>query len=720
MSNNNYNLAFYALVVTNSETEYDNAILKLVLYTIKKRNFTYISSNDGVIELCKSFKSIVGFEIPYFKMKEILKLGIKSNYLEYNNRTNNYIPDFNMIYKCNISNDMYDSKSKFADLVKGFKTYCKEIAEKEIGNSEANKIIANFIEEQGMVFFRQKDKYFNSAHDEYIFAKYLECMHTTDSNIINYVNELIVGRMYSELLFFDGSDSAGFNELTVYLDAGFIFRLLGYESIPRKAIYEQLLDSLHKAKIKTKIFKHTFIEVERIIDNSSQWINNPNYDPALSTEATYFFVTNYYTKEDVDIIVIQLRDKLDSLGIEYEDLDYPQKHPANVVSEKEYFETIREHYENNNSSFDIIEKEDTVHADASSLFFVDYLNGGISSSSLKNLNTLFLTTNYSLSKASRDIKIAKKHFKSNSIPFCVTDKFMSLILWKLDSRSISEECYNQLMISINAALLPNDQLFERFIKVLDEASEKETLKPEECYLLRTNKRAHNYLMEFTQGNVEEVTEKTPFEILCQIKNDAIKEGKKQERIIANAQIDSKDQEIKTRDEIIKKLEEKQNDTQISYLSSEKRNKEKELVSAELELKQFNKECDDAKKNGRLIERGIYFLCLLAIIGAIVGCIALYNNPKTAGFFDLFAFIIPFVPVVIVYLVLLITLKKPSPISWAKTASDKYYNMRMKKYGYSNESREIIEKKIETIKFDINNLKLQINSFMEQKSYKTLD
>lgn len=40
MSNNNYNLAFYALVVTNSETEYDNAILKLVLYTIKKRNFT--------------------------------------------------------------------------------------------------------------------------------------------------------------------------------------------------------------------------------------------------------------------------------------------------------------------------------------------------------------------------------------------------------------------------------------------------------------------------------------------------------------------------------------------------------------------------------------------------------------------------------------------------------------------------------------------------------
>ena len=85
MISNRYNPAFYALIVTDNDSEFDKAILNLVLYTIKKKNYNYISNHDGIIELCKSFESYIGFRMPYFKMENILNHAHKLGYLTYNN-----------------------------------------------------------------------------------------------------------------------------------------------------------------------------------------------------------------------------------------------------------------------------------------------------------------------------------------------------------------------------------------------------------------------------------------------------------------------------------------------------------------------------------------------------------------------------------------------------------------------------------------------------------
>ncbi len=710
MISNRYNPAFYALIVTDNDSEFDKAILNLVLYTIKKKNYNYISNHDGIIELCKSFESYIGFRMPYFKMENILNHAHKLGYLTYNNN-NQYIPDFNRIAKCKINQNMYDSKTKFASLVKDFRAFCTNELEKELSNESAEKIIASFIEEQGISLFKQKNLYFNSNHDEYLFSKYLEKNYQNNSKILEYVNSLIVGRMYSELLFFDYSNSTNLNRLTVYIDSGFVFRLLGYESTNRSQIYKQLLDSLHEVGITTRIFKHTYLEIETIIANSIEWINNPQFDPARSTEAAYYFVTNNYTAEEVNNIVLQLNSILKNFEIEIDDPDFPQNIPSNVVSEKEYFESINNYYIENNPNFNKIEKETTVYTDAKSLFFVDYYNNGNGSQNISNIKSLLLTTNSSLSKVSHNIMIEKKHLSKKVIPFCVTDRLLSLMLWRLDKGTISEQSYNSLIVSINAALLPDDQTFSKFVESLDQALESNKLTPDECFLLKTNKIAHRYLMELTNGNLDVITDNTPLEILKQLQEDAKAIGRQEERNIANEQLAAKDDEIQRKDATIDSLKIKQIQAEISLCDSQRKSLEKDLQTVRQEHTDYQSFCQKCKSQSNFIKRAMYFICFLLIILAILLGFMLREDK----WFNFWVFLVPLAPIALTYFVLMLRLKKPRIEDIVNTIGEKYYSWRIKKKGYDNGYEEQLKNKISSIEKDIQKAKDKSEQLMEEYS-----
>lgn len=709
MISNKYNSAFYALIVTDNDSEFDKAILNLVLYTIKKKNYNYISGYDGILDLCKSFESCIGFEIPYFKMESILNRAHKMGYLTYNSKNNQYIPDFSKIAKCEINQNMYDSKTRFASLIKDFRAFCVNELDTELSNENAEKIIASFIEEQGLSLYKQKGLYFNSSHDDFLFSKYLEYNYRNNKKELEYINNLIIGRMYSELLFFDFDGSTVLNNLTVYIDSGFIFRLLGYESTDRKEIYKQLLDSLHSAGITTKVFMHTYLEIETIIGNCPEWINNPQFDPARSTEAAYYFVTNNYTVEQVNNIAIQLGEKLNEFGIEIYDLDYPQNYPVNVVSEKEYFEEINEVYEDSNPNFNREEKETTVYVDAKTLFFVDYINNGNGSQNIANIKSLFLTTNASLSKVSRSIMIEKKHFSTNVIPFCVTDRLISLMLWKLDKNKLSEQSYNRLIVSMNAALLPDTQTFSKFVETLNQASESEKLTSDECFLLKTNKIAHRYLMEFTKGNPEEITDRTPLEILKQLQEDAKAVGKKEERNIANAQLAAKDDELQNKDATINSLKIKQIQTEISLHETQRKSLEKDLRNVRQKQSDYQSLCKKYKSQSDFIKRGLYSICLLLIILAIILGFVLRENKM----FNFWVFLVPLIPIAISYFFLMIKLKEPKIVDLVNTIGEKYYLWKLKKKGYDNEYQEQLTIKALTLEEDIKKLNDKTERLMEE-------
>ena len=711
MISNKYNSAYYILVSNNADSEYDQALLYFVLYVIKKKNYTDINSVTDTTSLCEEFNKLIGFNISYFAMEEILKKANKQGFLTYNKKKNTYTPDFNKIQKCPFMNKMYDSKTKFTELIKDFKGYALNSLGKELSNSNAEKIIANFIEEQGLIFYKQKEHYFNNSHDEYLFAKYLK--HTQEANpqFIEYINDLIIGRISSELFLYEPKNATYLKHLNIYLDAGFIFRLLGLDSIDRKQIYQQLLDSIHACGIKTYIFSHTLNEITTIIDNSCEWINNPDFDPSIATETTYYFVTNNYKVEDIEKISIGLKSSLSDYNIEIIDIDYPQNTASKVISEATYYDEIINYYNKHNTNFDENEKKQTVELDALSFFLVDHLNKGICGTNLLTIKNLFVTTNSSLARISKHIITSIKNLPKKSIPFCVSDRFIGVLLWQADSKKITEDSYNRLIVAMNAALLPNEQILKEFSKSIDKAEYENTISEENCYFLRTNKKAHNYLMDITQGNVEEFSAKTPLEILQGIRSEAKEEGKNEERLIADKELEEKELTIKQKSQEIDSLTSENLDWQIRFYSAEKREKEEKLISLERDLQEKHKPIETIKKKTGKLKSIIYMSCFVFVMIIIMIAIILGFNKTTKDLFDVFSFVVPFVPVLIVYIVLAVKHKKISFTDWINKAMTKYENKLYKKNNVLFDEIEVLKTKILDTRKDIEKLKKIIDSLI---------
>ncbi len=700
MGNENFKYAYFALIKANIDNEYNEAMLQFILYVIKKKHYDEID----VEILCKDFEKIIGFVIPYFPMKKLLTEALKDGFIEYT-KDKKYIPNFSNIDKSVFMNDINNENKKFTALLRDFKSFVLRTNNESLTDDDADKIISSFIEEQGMLLFNEKDNYFNSCHEEYLFAKYLEELYLKDSSQFEYINELIVGRLLSEYLLYTEDDKEYLSDVTVYLDTGFVFRLLGIDGLNRKEIYNQLLRQMQSLGMKIKVYEHTYSEISGIILNSIQWIDNLEYDPVMSSETIDYFVRNSYTKEYVEDYATNLRKTLNDLGVEIESMSYPQSVPQNVISEMDYYDAIVNQYKENNDDFDEEEKRNTIWMDAKSFFYTDYLSNGFIANSISDIKHLFVTTNFSLAFALKKLLSERKRINDYGIPFCVTDSFLGVVLWKTAPDKIADYTRNRLMVAMNAAFLPKEALLEKLVSSLEKCVDAGKISPEECYMLKTTHLAHKYLMDITKGDPELFTQQTPLEILQAIHNEGKEEGFQEgiqvEREKANKEIESISNKLDAKDKENQNLQRKDIDQQIVISELKKRiaiqdksNAEENYASIEKHEKiAYNK----AKKHKRNL--GIIYIAFL-IIYALVG-VYFWTVSKKYDLFSLYTFLAPVVFAVITYAYFAITGKSFNIFKW----TDNIVKQQQEKYFAKNNIK--LEQK-EQLSYTINELSKDID------------
>ena len=234
-------------------------------------------------------------------MEKIVDNAYKQGYIKYNDYSKRYEPDYSKIKKICISGNINSGNMKYDKLLDSFCSFAFYGLGETVSTEKAETIINDFIENQGMLLFSAREHFLNKGHEDYIFASYLQSIQNKDPEMFDYVFDLIVGRIFSELVFYDYEESPKcFNDLVVYLDTGFIFRLLGIDGLERKAAYVSLVHQMQSLGMQLKVFDHTFSELSGIIANSIQWINNYEYNSAIASETSYYFVSNNITKEEVE------------------------------------------------------------------------------------------------------------------------------------------------------------------------------------------------------------------------------------------------------------------------------------------------------------------------------------------------------------------------------------------------------------------------------------
>ena len=606
--NNNYLKNAYYLMIKKGfyDSQLDEALLNLLLIVIKNRHYEILPDTKTLI---KDFKSIIGFELPYFPMQTIIGLAKKNEYLIEGIGKGEFNPDFSKINKITSMKEIIDRERLINELQNAFCDFLKENdSENEYSLEKVAELIDSFVEFQGALFYYDKDKYF-SSHEDYLFAKFI----SGNSQYYNLIDELITGRILSELLIHDEGNidikNTSFANTTVYLDAAILFILLDIDELHRFETYKKLICDMKELGITVKVFKHTFAEVENIIANSIQWINNPDFEPARSSKAAYYFVTNNYSVDDIEEKLSLMRKEIEDInGIEIEDMDYPYAPEGCKYFEQDYYDAIRDFYADRNFAFSEEEKRETIENDAKSFFYISIKNNFIPSFSIGDLKTVLLTSNTSLA-------IVSKKFAENerSIPFCVTDIFFGALIWKSNPKLVDLPSKQKLSSFLYQAYLPTDAMFEKFSSVIAKSLEEQTITEEDCIVLKQNKSAAKLLVEITEGDIDRITINTPHDIMQSIRAKAKEEGRLEELERSSAI-------IKGKDEIISKTKQKHLQERVERNASDIRNTKALIKAKEEAIKRIASEINNGQRIAKNAQKKVGGI--IAIIMAVVIALAI--------------------------------------------------------------------------------------------------
>lgn len=664
---------YYSLVKNGALDELDDALLDMVLYVICKKHYDTIDLK----ELQRDFHKLIGFEITYFPLQKILTKANKKHLIDYNNNRKIFTPNYTHIQRDSIMDSVNKSERTFSELITKFLAYLKTDLDKEITRDDAEHIINNFIEEQGVLFYENSDIYCANPHEDYLFARFLNHLYQCDNELLGYINNLIIGRIFSELVLYseDIPEAAKFENTTVYLDTGFVFRLLGIDGIDRKDVYIDLVQKMHDIGIETKMFSHSYNEMMVIISNSEQWLQNPNYDPAMSNEATDYFVRNGFQKEDLQEYVFEIKRELDLHQIEIVDMDYPQNTPTGVKTEQEYYEAIIKYYKEKSSSFDEEEKRATVQYDARSFFYINFLSQGVIPVNWFDVKNIFVTTNHALPVVAKKTVHSENNGAKYSIPFCVSDSFLGIMLWRNSPDVINEKSYNRLLSAMYAAFMPSEALLRKLTETVKKYQEENLLSAEECYLLKTSKEAQKQLMIITLGDADAFNEKTPLDILKEMREESIAIGREKEREKANAEIAEIQGALENEKQIQHRLESQNIDRSIELVESNRRRYELEKSHIEEKLEAIKKAeilvDKKLKRDMSLITVGFMTLIIAAIVISIIVWVKLEDR----DYLGLISFIAPVLYSLVFYSVLAISEKELNP----KSLIDSFREGKREKY-----------------------------------------
>jgi len=131
---------------------------------------------------------------------------------------------------------------------------------------------------------------------------------------------------------------------------------------------------------------------------------------------------------------------------------------------------------------------------------------------LKKSKAILLTSNEIIAYAARNFELKNWTFKS-IIPVCVTDIFLSTILWanyptkneNLNIKQLISECYNIIEL--------DNRLLMKFYEDINKMHKENVISDEQFYLLNASNLTYVLLEQKTLNDIEEYTDKTPNEIL---------------------------------------------------------------------------------------------------------------------------------------------------------------------------------------------------------------
>lgn len=349
----------------------------------------------------------------------------------------------------------------------------------------------------------------------YIIAKFVSNIQNSDLKKFSSLVKLAKGYSIASLITYDDiqSYSGKLDKVEICLDAPIIFNLLGLNGESNLKSSTELIETLRKNEAKLRILEINYEEVVKTIQAAINRLQTGNFDLAISSR-----VLRTAIRENISASNLQI--KLNQLENVFEKYKIERIYAPNLTSNEYRFQidesklvfTIKELYTKTGSENIPLWKTEQIERDVSAISSIFKIRKSNLATSLKNCKAILLTTNESIAFASKKYESTEWDWKS-VIPPCMTDVFLSTILWanypiKNDSLKIK-----QLISSCYSITELDNKLLNKFVADVKKMHEENKITDEQFYSLNASHLTYSLLEKRTLNDFEGYTDKTPSEVL---------------------------------------------------------------------------------------------------------------------------------------------------------------------------------------------------------------
>ncbi|NLE91455.1 MAG: hypothetical protein GX598_02785 [Elusimicrobia bacterium] len=484
----------------------------------------------NIDRICQDFYSEFLFKIPIYPMKVVLKRLVRAGKIIY---CQGDVWKKKNILEKPIRTTRNEYETKFKKVLQAFVEFMKHDCNEDIKEQEASDALIAFLEKQdaNLLFFAKKDLILFPAvkferKNIKCLAAFLQKESIANTEVFQYVVEIASGHIVASTIINEEKQlhEEKVQKVKIYCDTAHILKVLGLSGeIPQRMV-EDLFRVFIESRSQLILFKHTYDEILHNINNAKKWFNKPDCDMTKASRTTLYFIENNFTELDVDRVLNSIDAQISKFGIQIEDTSYERDADEGQVNENELRDRIIKEYRASNIDFDETINKFLLDNDIRSIVMVYRKVRRAFPQRFKDLKIVFMCSNSSLAKACRKYHLEiEEPGRGNFIPICVTDIFLGTYMWLQSPQEINKLAKSKIIAEVYAVLQPTDSMIRKYLSELQKYYKSKEITEDEYLLLRASSVISELLPE-TADTVEQITDKTPMDVLEKIKSQSREEG----------------------------------------------------------------------------------------------------------------------------------------------------------------------------------------------------
>jgi hypothetical protein len=489
--------------------------MPLVGYAISKLEHDIVSTE----ELKSTIDQVAQFHIPSGALELLIRRASRGPYNFVRRESHAFRRNNTSSAKIAFEEYREIAKSLFDELSARFQDFCDEHFPSDHGDETAHAFYEILFDVaprviQSSTLFLDDELALDVSSLRFRAASFVQDAVDNNRPYVAVIESFFQGAIIAESFYYTSPESVSsrFRDVKVYYDTRLVSYILGYSVNPEVAGAQELHALVTDTKARCAIFDHTFKELEGIFQAALHRRRVGQQLTFRPGDTFDYFVQKAFSVSDIELEIARLPERLAELGIRID------AHPAYTIelgiAENLLSDKISEEISYINP--------EALRVDIASLTSIYRLRRGRRQNYLESCKAIFITTNKDLARAST--KFFNKEYGTSDAPICMNDHVFCMLVWLKTVDKKKGIPKNILVANSLAALQPNFDLWEKYIREANRLRTRGDLKERDYELLAHSLEARQALMYVTSGDERAFTTGSVTQVLERARNAILEES----------------------------------------------------------------------------------------------------------------------------------------------------------------------------------------------------